>query len=146
MPNFPWMFRFCNCIFILQHSNVLLFYVGDKIFCFYKKSVFPFLMTLHFRGSWFKFFQILRGVAHKGGEGGGSNRFMIFFFLGGLSKKGGIQYIKVDLIPWRTLCNKPWYWNINVRANYEQSFVNQPIGHFWEFENEANQTFDKYPL
>ena len=36
-------FRFCNCIFIFQHSVVFLFDVGNKIFCFFEKWVFPFL-------------------------------------------------------------------------------------------------------
>ena len=37
------IFRFCNCIFIFQHSIAFLFNVGNKIFCFLKKWVFPFL-------------------------------------------------------------------------------------------------------
>ena len=48
--NSPLIFRFCNCIFIFQHSNVFLFNVGNKIFCFYKKWVLLFWTRVHFNG------------------------------------------------------------------------------------------------
>ena len=49
-PNCLLIFRFCNFIFIFQHSNVFLFNVGNKIFCFFKKWAFPFLGEGTFQG------------------------------------------------------------------------------------------------
>ena len=53
MPNSSLIFRFCNCIFIFQHSNMFLFDVGNKIFFFFvslKKEVILFWMRVHFKG------------------------------------------------------------------------------------------------
>ena len=51
------------------------FIVGNKIFCFFKKRVFPSSDEDTSRwGGGGKFSKILRGVAHKGG----SDRFRIF--------------------------------------------------------------------
>ena len=89
---------FCNCIFVFQHSIVFLFNVGNKIFCFFKNWIFPFLEGGTFQGGGrgVKFSKILRGVAHKGG---GLTDLEFFIFLGGrgggLGKKGWGQYFKV---------------------------------------------------
>ena len=92
------IFRFCDCKFTFQHSDVFLFNVGNKIFCFFKKWVLLFWRRVHFKvkgggGAWGRSQVLQRWAAHKGGR---SDRFK--FFLNGWS-----QYFSVGLIPWRKL-------------------------------------------
>ena len=63
---------------VYSYFNVKICYfiVGNKIFCVFKKWVFGFLDEGTFQGQgegwvwWVKFSKILRGIAHKGEEGG----------------------------------------------------------------------------
>ena len=75
-----------ECIFIFNVQMCSFFIVGNKIFCFFKKWIFSTFQ----RGS-----QVLQNFE------GCSDRFIIFGV--GLGKKGWGQYLRVGLIPWRTL-------------------------------------------
>ena len=96
-----WFLDFAT-VYSVAKYNVFLFNVGNKIFCFFKKWVFPLGRGYSSRWGMVKFSKILRKVAHKMGV----LLCEDFFFLGGgggLGKKGWGQYFRVRLIPWRTL-------------------------------------------
>ena len=69
MSNTPLIFRICNCIFIFQYSNVFLFNVGNKVFCFFKNESFLFRTRVHFKGGKISSPKFLGGLLIKGGGG-----------------------------------------------------------------------------
>ena len=112
-------------MFIFHHSNMFLFNIGNKIFCFFKKWVFPFLDKGPFQLGELSSWNVWGGLFIKGG----SDRFRFFFFGGGeggggLGKNGGEQYFRVRLIPWRILCFSLSFTCLNILIDKHNCFVN----------------------
>ena len=76
---------------------MFLFNVWNKIFCFFKTWVFPFLGESTFQGRELSSPKFWGGLLIKRGF----DRSRIF--LAGLGQKGWGQYFRLGLIPWRTL-------------------------------------------
>ena len=88
----PLIFRFCNCIFMFQHSNVFLFFnAGNKIFCFFKKWVLLFWTRVHLKGGGSQVLQNFEALLIKVGGGGGGGLTDLELFLGGLVKRGEVN-------------------------------------------------------
>ena len=125
MSNSPLIFRFCNCVFVFQHSNVSHLMLEIKYFVSLKNVSFLFWTRVHFKEGKLSSPKFWGRVAHKGWVRGRwrSGRFIIFF-VGegwGLSKKWWSQYFRVWLIPWRTLCLVSW----RYRSSYKS------LGGYW---------------
>ena len=109
MSNSPLIFRFCNCVFVFQHSNVSHLMLEIKYFVSLKNVSFLFWTRVHFKEGKLSSPKCWGRVAHKGGEGGwggwGGGGGQVG---GGVSKKGWGQYFRVGLIPLRTLCLICW--------------------------------------
>ena len=101
---------------------------------------------VHFKGGGSQFLQNFEGFAHKRGGGrvgGGSDRFIIFFFEGGWQdKKSGCEYFRVGLIPWRTLWRLSmkvlqFLWNFHhfhYCISWKFSFIPIANQFLWQFE------------
>ena len=122
MSSSPLIFRFCNCVFIFQHSNVSHLMLEIKSFVSLKNVSFLFWTRVHFKEGKLHSPKFWGRVAHKGegkGWGGGGGLEDLQFFLWGergATKKGWGQYSRVGLIPWRTLCLISWRYRSSYKS------------------------------
>ena len=86
------IFKFCNCIFIFQSSNVFLLEIKSVVSL--RNESLLFWVRVYFKGE----SQVLQNFEREGGVRikGGSDRFRSF--AGSLGKKGWGQYFRVEVI------------------------------------------------